>query len=190
MDIKKSIEQTVNQNIERAIDVLENEYIAFLVGNEVIKVKVKLDAKISSVEFDTDSKEPVVVDLVRELNEDYVKPASNHLLRGRFYGSKSNPMLQIDDRYFLCMVGMPHQVTRLEYNKELSGNLKYVCATELSDGDWVLKDVNSDMFSRSVYIPSLEDFALVYRDELYFWNFSQVEHEPIVDVFYFKLIFE
>lgn len=190
MDIKKSIEQKVNQTVERAIYVLENDYITFLVGNERIKVKVKLDAKISSVEFDTDSKEPVIVDLVRELNEDYGASSNVVVIENMFYGSKANPMLQIDDKYFLCMVGMPHQVTRLEYNKELSGNLKYVCATELSDGDWVLKDVNSDMFSRSVYIPSLEDFALVYRDELYFWNFSQVEHEPIVDVFYFKLIFE
>ena len=184
MDIKKSIEQTVNQNIERAIDVLENEYIAFLVGNEVIKVKVKLDAKISSVEFDTDSKEPVIVDLVRELNEDYGMPKLSNMftVKDMFYGSKSNPMLQIDDKYFLCMVGMPHQVTRLEHNNPLEARIiPHVPTYNLSDGDWVL--IGDDYYDVS-------SFALVYRDELYFWNFSQVEHEPIEDKFYHKLIFQ
>lgn len=184
MDIKKSIEQTVNQNIERAIDVLENEYIAFLVGNEVIKVKVKLDAKISSVEFDTDSKEPVIVDLVRELNEDYGMPKLSNMftVKNMFYGSKANPMLQIDDKYFLCMVGMPHQVTRLEHNNPLEARIiPHVPTYNLSDGDWVCMN-HRDM--------DVSSFALVYRDELYFWNFSQVEHEPIEDKFYHKLIFQ
>ena len=182
MDIKKSIEQTVNQNIERAIDVLENEYIAFLVGNEVIKVKVKLDAKISSVEFDTDSKEPVIVDLVRELNEDYGASSKVVVIENMFYGSKANPMLQIDDKYFLCMVGMPHQVTRLEHNNPLEARIiPHVPTYNLSDGDWVL--IGDDYYDVS-------SFALVYRDELYFWNFSQVEHEPIEDKFYHKLIFQ
>ena len=182
MDIKKSIEQTVNQNIERAIDVLENEYIAFLVGNEVIKVKVKLDAKISSVKFDTDSKEPVIVDLVRELNEDYGASSKVVVIENMFYGSKANPMLQIDDKYFLCMVGMPHQVTRLEHNNPLVASIiPHVPTYNLSDGDWVL--IGDDYYDVS-------SFALVYRDELYFWNFSQVEHEPIEDKFYHKLIFQ
>ena len=182
MDIKKSIEQTVNQNIERAIDVLENEYIAFLVGNEVIKVKVKLDAKISSVEFDTDSKEPVIVDLVRELNEDYGASSKVVVIENMFYGSKANPMLQIDDKYFFCMVGMPHQVTRLEHNNPLEARIiPHVPTYNLSDGDWVL--IGDDYYDVS-------SFALVYRDELYFWNFSQVEHEPIEDKFYHKLIFQ
>lgn len=182
MDIKKSIEQTVNQNIERAIDVLENEYIAFLVGNEVIKVKVKLDAKISSVEFDTDSKEPVIVDLVRELNSDYGASSKVVLIENMFYGSKANPMLQIDDKYFLCMVGMPHQVTRLEHNNPLVACIiPHFPTHNLSDGDWVL--IGDDYYDAS-------SFALVYRDELYFWNFSQVEHEPIEDKFYHKLIFQ
>ena len=186
MDIKKSIEQTVNQNIERAIYVLENDYITFLVGNERIKVKVKLDAKISSVEFDTDSKEPVIVDLVRELNEDYGASSKLVVIENMFYGSKANPMLQIDDKYFLCMVGMPHQVTRLEYNKSLSPRLEMVHKNQLSDGDWIVTNIYEFDYNN----PTVSDFALVYRDELYFWNFSQVEHEPIEDKFYHKLIFQ
>ena len=182
MDIKKSIEQKVNQSVESLINEFENGYMAYVIGNEVIKVKVKLDAKISSVEFDTDSKEPVIVDLVRELNEDYGASSKVVVIENMFYGSKANPMLQIDDKYFLCMVGMPHQVTRLEHNNPLEARIiPHVPTYNLSDGDWVCMN-HRDM--------DVSSFALVYRDELYFWNFSQVEHEPIEDKFYHKLIFQ
>ena len=184
MDIKKSIEQKVNQTVESLVNEFENGYMAYVIGNEIIKVNVKLDVKISSVEFDTDSKEPVIVDLVRELNEDYGMPKLSNMftVKDMFYGSKSNPMLQIDDKYFLCMVGMPHQVTRLEHNNPLEARIiPHVPTYNLSDGDWVL--IGDDYYDVS-------SFALVYRDELYFWNFSQVEHEPIEYKFYHKLIFQ
>lgn len=183
MDIKQLIEQKVDQTVEHLISDFEDKYIAYIIGNEVIKVKVKFDAKISSVEFDTDSKEPIINNLVEELNADYfhIDPS---VLSWYFYGTKSNPMLQIDDRYFLCMIGMPHQVTRLEYNSPLKPTVKFVGVNELSDGDWVL-------YNRHFLVdkPCVEDFALVYRDELYRWNYSQVEHEAISENNYFKLIF-
>lgn len=186
MDIKKSIEQKVTQTVESLVNEFENGYMAYVIGSEIIKVNVKLDAKISSVEFDTDSKEPVIVDLVRELNNDYGASSKVVVIENMFYGSKANPMLQIDDKYFFCMVGMPHQVTRLEYSKSLSPQLEMVHINQLSDGDWIVTNIYEFDYNN----PTVSDFALVYRDELYFWNFSQVEHEPIVDVFYFKLIFQ
>lgn len=185
MDIKKSIEQKVNQTVESLITDFEAGYIGCLIGNEVIKVKVKLDAKISSVEFDTDSKEPVIVDLVRELNSDYEASSKVVVIDNMFYGSKTNPMLQIDDKYFLCMVGMPHQVTRLEYNKSLSPRLEMVHKNQLSDGDWIVTNIYEFDYNN----PTISDFALVYRDELYFWNFSQVEHDELSNSIHFKLIF-
>ena len=186
MDIKKSIEQKVNQTVESLITDFEAGYIGYIIGNEVIKVKVKLDAKISSVKFDTDSKEPVIVDLVRELNEDYGASSKVVVIENMFYGSKANPMLQIDDKYFLCMVGMPHQVTRLEYNKSLSPRLEMVHKNQLSDGDWIVTNIYEFDYNN----PTISDFALVYRDELYFWNFSQVEHDELSNSIHFKLIFQ
>lgn len=184
MDIKKSINKNVNQLVENHISTFESKYIPYLIGNEVIKIHVKLDVKIDSIEYKTDSKEPVIVDLVRELNSDYGMPKLSNMftVKDMFYGTKSNPMLQIDDKYFFCMVGMPHQVTRLEHNNPLVACIiPHFPTHNLSDGDWVL--IGDDYYDAS-------SFALVYRDELYFWNFSQVEHEPIEDKFYHKLIFQ
>lgn len=183
MDIKQSIDKNVNQLVENHISAFESKYIPYLIGTEVIKIHVKLDVSIKSVEYETDSDMPIIVNLVSELNDDCgLSVLSNiFIIKDMFYGSTSNPMLQIDDRYFLCMVGMPNQVTRLEYNNPLAVKFKpNVPAYNLSDGDWVWMNVgNLDISS----------FALVYRDELYFWNFSQVEHEPINRNNYYKLIF-
>jgi len=183
MDIKQSIDKNVNQLVENHISAFESKYIPYLIGTEVIRIHVKLDVSIKSVEYETDSDMPIIVDLVDELNADCSFLELNNLdkIGNMFYGSRHSPMLQIDDRYFLCMVGMPHQVTRLEYNSPLTAMIKpNVPAYNLSDGDWVWMNVgNLDISS----------FALVYRDELYFWNFYQVEHEPINRNNYYKLIF-
>ena len=179
MDIKKSIEQKVNQTVESLITDFEAGYIGCLIGNEVIKVKVKLDAKISSVEFDTDSKEPVIVDLVRELNEDYGKKEVH--IFNLFCGSKSNPRLKLDDFYYLSMMGMPHLVTALEKSDYIFATIvPNVPHYNLSDGDWVWINYGE---------LDVCNFALVYRDELYYYNFSQLVHEPIEEINYTKLIF-
>ncbi len=176
MDIKDQILKNVNQLVDSHISSFESKYIPFLIGNEVIKIHVKLDVEIDSIEYETDSVLPIIVDLVDELNSGGLK----RIPYGLFYGSKSNPMLQIDDRYFLCMIGMPHQVTRAEYNESIVPIAKNVHNLELCDGDWVM--LNNDF--------EVSSFALVYRDRLYFWNFSQVESEPVQNKSYTKLIFQ
>lgn len=183
MNIKESITKNVNQLVESHIANFESKYIPFLIGNEVIKIHVKLDAKIESVEYETDSKEPVINELVKELNGDYAKPyVPNFHIPNMFFGSKSNPMLQIDDKYFLCMVGMPHQVTRFEYNNPLLATVVHnVPFYDLTDGDWVWMDIKDN---------DISSFALVYRASLYFWNFSQVEQKSIEPMSYTKLIFQ
>ena len=180
MDIKKSIAQKVNQTVESLVSDLEDGYIAYIIGNNVIRADVKLDAHIEAVYFSTPSHEPIVLDLVRELNADY----GNTSLRlfDTFFGSSSNPMLRVDDFYYLAMIRTPHLVTQLERIAPVVATTKpSVPFNELVSGDWVWLNYGE---------LDVCNFALVYMGELYSYNFKQLIHEPIEEKkTYYKLQF-